>query len=139
MQDYTLPGDHVLVVRCCASDLTAHGGFKWPESGPVEAPDWIKNNECGNGLHGWLWGVGNYSTSPTATGDSGHASATGKDAIAVALGSDAVVKTGENGALISTYVDSKKRRRVVVGYVGEKGIKANTEYVVKGGKFVLKK
>lgn len=76
----------------------------------------------------------------SATGDYGHASATGENAIACALGGDSVVKAGENGALIATYYDTKaKRTRVLVAYVGEKGIKAGQEYVVKGGKFVLKK
>ena len=33
-------------------------GFAWPQSGPVEAPDWRPTKECGHGLHGWLWGEG---------------------------------------------------------------------------------
>jgi len=48
----------VLVLRTCNNDLTSYGGFQWKESGIVEAPDFIKNNECGNGLHGFLWGEG---------------------------------------------------------------------------------
>jgi len=48
----------VLVLRTCKNDLTSYGGFQWKESGIVEAPDFIKNNECGNGLHGFLWGEG---------------------------------------------------------------------------------
>ncbi len=48
----------VLVLRTCSADMTSHGGFKWPKRGPVSAPDWIDNFECGNGLHGWLWGEG---------------------------------------------------------------------------------
>ena len=50
--------ESVLVLRTCQNDLTSFGGFKWKESGIVEAPDFIKNNECGNGLHGFLWGEG---------------------------------------------------------------------------------
>jgi len=49
---------HVLILRTCAADMTAHGGFTWPESGPVEAPDWNPEPECGGGLHGFLWGEG---------------------------------------------------------------------------------
>lgn len=45
----------VLVLRTCNSDMTGYGGFKWPESGPVEAPDWNPVKSCGQGLHGWLW------------------------------------------------------------------------------------
>jgi len=48
----------VLVLRTCSADMTSHGGFKWPKRGPVSAPDWIDNYECGHGLHGWLWGEG---------------------------------------------------------------------------------
>ncbi len=48
----------VLVLRTCSADMTSHGGFKWPKRGPVSAPDWVDNYECGNGLSGWLWGEG---------------------------------------------------------------------------------
>jgi len=53
-----------LVLRCCAADMSAHGNFIWPGVGEVaECPDWVDNTECGNGLHGWLYGQGDYSTS----------------------------------------------------------------------------
>ena len=48
----------VLVLRTCASNRTSHEGFTWPESGPIECPDWKPTAECGNGLHGCLWGEG---------------------------------------------------------------------------------
>ena len=48
----------VLVLRTCAADLTSHGGYRWPESGPVEAPDWDPWPVCGHGLHGLLRGAG---------------------------------------------------------------------------------
>ncbi len=51
----------VLMLRTCAADLTAHGGFCWPKSGPVECPDWNPAPECGGGLHGLLWGEGDAS------------------------------------------------------------------------------
>ena len=51
----------VLVLRTCAADMTSHGGFRWPEKGKVEAPDWDPVPECGNGLHGFLWGEGDGS------------------------------------------------------------------------------
>ena len=50
----------VLVLRTCAEDGTSSHNFKWPESGIVEAPDWKPNQECGNGLHGWIWGHGDW-------------------------------------------------------------------------------
>ena len=50
-----------LVLRTCNSDMTSRNGFIWPKSGPVECPDWTPSLECGNGLHGALWGQGNGS------------------------------------------------------------------------------
>ena len=52
---------NVLVLRSCNADMASYGGFKWPESGHVEAPDWNPRAECGNGLHGFLWGEGDGS------------------------------------------------------------------------------
>ncbi|MEZ1686543.1 hypothetical protein QVM57_34545 [Pseudomonas aeruginosa] len=31
----------------------------------VEAPDWKKDNRCGHGLHGWLFGQGDHDCSST--------------------------------------------------------------------------
>jgi len=54
--------DTILVVRTCNADMTSHyGKFRWPESGPVEAPDWDPTPTCGGGLHGLAWGVGDGS------------------------------------------------------------------------------
>ena len=47
-----------LVLKTVNADMTAHGGFVWPKSGLVEAPDWEPTKECGKGLHGALWGEG---------------------------------------------------------------------------------
>ena len=51
----------VLILKSLPADLKAQGGFQWPESGYVEAPDWNIKPECGGGLHGWLWGQGDAS------------------------------------------------------------------------------
>ncbi len=51
----------VLVLRTCAANLKSYSGFQWPESGPVECSDWLPRAECGNGLHGWIWGEGDAS------------------------------------------------------------------------------
>ena len=51
----------VLVLRTVDKDRKAYGGFVWPESGPVEAPDWDPKAVCGAGLHGCAKGVGNLS------------------------------------------------------------------------------
>ena len=53
----------VLVLRTCNADMTGNGGFVWPTSGAVVAPDWDPNPEieCGSGLHGLAWGDGDWS------------------------------------------------------------------------------
>jgi hypothetical protein len=53
--------DTVLALRVCPKNLITRNGFRWPESGPVECPDWDLQPECGHGLHGWLWGIGDHS------------------------------------------------------------------------------
>ena len=64
-----MPNDTALVLRSCAPDLTSHSGtFKWPDSGPVECPDWSPVAICGNGLHGLLWGAGDASLMAFAEG-----------------------------------------------------------------------
>jgi hypothetical protein len=49
------------ILRSCNAGMTSHGGFVWPRDGMVECPDWVENAECGNGLHGFLWGEGDGS------------------------------------------------------------------------------
>ena len=51
-----------LVLRVCRPDGTSRDGFQWPMKvgAEVVAPDWKNNTECGNGLHGWLYGQGDY-------------------------------------------------------------------------------
>lgn len=41
--------------------MTSYMGFKWPESGFVQAPDWDSRPIPGKGLHGLLWGEGDGS------------------------------------------------------------------------------
>ena len=54
----------VLVLRTCRSDMSSNNGFAWPAVGEVAAaPDFLATNECGFGLHGWLYGQGDYSSS----------------------------------------------------------------------------
>jgi hypothetical protein len=48
----------ILGLRTCNADMTSHGDFKWPESGPVECPDWDPTDKCGYGLHFLPWGEG---------------------------------------------------------------------------------
>ena len=52
------PAAIALVLRTCDANRQGHGGFQWPESGPVAAPDWSPAAVCGRGLHGLLHGEG---------------------------------------------------------------------------------
>ena len=51
----------VLVLRTCNDDGTSRNSFVWPLTvgSTVTCPDWDSKPECGNGLHGLLWGEGN--------------------------------------------------------------------------------
>ena len=51
------------ILKTIKKDFTAYKGFKWAETvgATVTAPDWKPTQECGNGLHGWLNGVGDGS------------------------------------------------------------------------------
>ncbi len=55
--------DRLLVLRTCAADGASYNGFRWPlEVGAVvEAPDWDADDQrdCGGGLHGLPYGLGN--------------------------------------------------------------------------------
>ena len=55
----TAAGEH-LSLRFVRADFTSFQGFQWPREvgAVVTAPDWRDNRDCGNGLHGWLWGEG---------------------------------------------------------------------------------
>lgn len=50
----------VLVLRTCQPDMCSSHGFRWPREGLVEAPDWRPTANCGHGLHGLLWGAGDF-------------------------------------------------------------------------------
>lgn len=203
-----------LVLRTVRADMTSHGGFVWPESGRVEAPDWDPTAECGNGLHGLLDGqgvaalldwssdarwlvvrpegetvdlsgkvkfaagtveycgdragalafmrsagvtaalpgdvvtAGDYGTATAgdygtaAAGNYGTATAgnsgtaTAGDHGTATAGYSGTVTAGDHGVITIRYWDGT-RRRLVVGYVGEDNIKANTPYRLDdAGKFV---
>lgn len=74
MDKIELLENEVLVLRKCKEDFTSYGGFKYPETGLVEAPNWnpdLKEVE-GNGLFGILWGCGWFTitlANPCAYGD----------------------------------------------------------------------
>jgi len=49
---------YVLCLKSLPANLKAYGQFQWPEIGHVKAPDWRPIQDCGNGLHAFLWGAG---------------------------------------------------------------------------------
>lgn len=52
-------GDMVeYVLRTNNKNNSSHKGFRWPEKGLVEAPDWNPEAKCGQGLHGYARGEG---------------------------------------------------------------------------------
>ena len=52
----------LVALRTCDADMQSRGGFQWPGVGEtVTAPDWTDSQECGGGLHGLLWGQGDWS------------------------------------------------------------------------------
>ena len=69
------------------------------------------------------------SSKAASSGYYSTAAAVGKDTIAVVAGLYGKTKVGENGCL-SLVWDDGNRNRIVVGYAGEDGIKANTWYTL---------
>ena len=51
-------------------------------------------------------------------------------------GYGSIAKAGSNGAIALAYKDTSDRPRIVVGYVGEEGIEADTWYKVVEGKLI---
>lgn len=63
--NYSLPEGKVLALKILYSNRqSAHNKFQYPEVGEIVTdPNWDSNPECGNGLHGYLWGHGDISVS----------------------------------------------------------------------------
>jgi hypothetical protein len=57
----TKPIKKVLILKTVNAGMTSFGGFRWPKQGAVKCGDWKPVKECGNGLHGLLWGCGDGS------------------------------------------------------------------------------
>ena len=77
------------------------------------------------------------SSKLAASGDYSKLAASGKSSIAISAGIESRAKAGELGCIVLTrWVESEKRNRVSVGYVGE-GLKADTWYELDdAGNFV---
>ena len=76
-----------------------------------------------------------YVANAATTGYRANAATTGEKCIAAALGMASRAKAGPDGCLI-VRSDAQDRPRVVVGYVGEGGIRPDTWYEAKGGELV---
>ena len=55
---WTHRGNRVLLVKCVERGGKSHGGFQWPQSGPVVAEQFSREPDCeSGGLFGWPWGL----------------------------------------------------------------------------------
>jgi hypothetical protein len=77
---------------------------------------------------------GNYSTA-ASSGNYSTAASSGDYTVAMVAGISGRAKAGESGCIALCWYDGT-RNRIVVGYVGEDGIKADTWYRVESGKLV---
>ena len=80
-------------------------------------------------------GSSGYAARIGSSGNRAQIVATGENATIVCAGGGARVKSGKGGCFALTWHDGT-RHRIVVGYVGEDGIKADTWYRVEDGKLV---
>lgn len=108
----------VIGLRTCGLERLSHGGFKWPESGWAEAPDWNSRPECGGGLHFLRNGIGESSLLDWG------------DAIwqAVIAYEDETVDIGS---------DKSKAKRCFVAVSGSRGEAARFVYENTNGKFAV--
>ena len=129
----------------------------------LRMPDWIKAQVAGVGAivqaaiaplkksvmatattgeraHSATTGYGAHSAT---TGYGAHSKALGNNSVALALGTydfrwaqGSKVAAGDNGCVVAAWMDGNGRKRLVVGYVGENGIKAKTWYAARDGALV---
>ena len=89
----------------------------------------------GSSGNGAQIGSSGYAAQIGSSGDAAQIVATGENATIVCAGGGARVKSGKGGCFALTWHDGT-RNRIVVGYVGEDRIKADTWYRVEDGKLV---
>ena len=165
--------DHkAYILRTCNADMSSRNGVIWPREGVVECPDWKPTTECGNGLHGALWGEGDGALLSweadavwvvagvdewidlngkvkfqradvvfSGPRDEAVAEIIKRGAKGAVIGGTAsagdrgTARAGYGGILLLSHWD-RQRRRVVIAYVGEGGVKPNTAYRLRDGKLV---
>src|SRR5208283_4536149 len=55
---WTNGGDKVRILKCANKEGKTHGGFQWPDAGPVMPETWSPEPTCeSGGLFGWPWGL----------------------------------------------------------------------------------
>ena len=184
------------ILRTCKADMSSRNGFIWPREGIAECPDWKPTKECGNGLHGALWGNGDGSlldwgsyavwivagvdewidldgkvkfpradvvfagtradaidrlVTLGATGAIIGGTATAGDGGTATAGDGGTATAGDYGTATAGYGGTAtaadgvtlclsfwdgKRHSIIIGYVGEEGVKPNVAYRVRDGKLV---
>jgi hypothetical protein len=87
-----------------------------------------------SGGHSMAASSGDGSTA-ASSGDGSTAAAQGVNTIAMVAGLGGQARAGLNGCIAMCWHDGE-RSRIVVGYVGEEGIEADTLYRVADGKLV---
>ena len=86
------------------------------------------NSQAASGHSSKLAASGHFSKL-AASGHSSKLAASGDQSIAVSIGINSIVSAGENGCIALSFLNERKKRfELVVGYVGEKGIKENVSY-----------
>ena len=115
----------VFVLKSVNADLTAYNNFQWKESGIVTCEDWNPEPECGNGLHGFLWGEGN-----------GYLANWDKDAkwLVLEVEKDSIVKLDGKVKFPSCEVIFCGTRKDATDFIISKGAKGNVigAYVISG-------
>jgi hypothetical protein len=85
--------------------------------------------QIGSSGHGAKIGSSGHGAKIGSSGHGAKIGSSGKCSVVLAAGVETTARAGEKGVIVLTrWVESEKRYRVSVGYVGEKGIKPNTNY-----------
>ena len=127
--------------KIASAEITIKAELKLPDF-VKSCIDWLKD-ACKSdispapGKCSQLAASGDYSKL-AASGDYSRLAASGDSSIAMSAGMIGKVKGGKNCALALTrWVESEKRYRITIAYVGENGIKEGTWYSLdKDGKFI---
>ena len=118
--------------KIASAEITIKAELKLPDF-VKSCIDWLKD-ACKSDISP----ASGDSSRLAASGDYSKLAASGDSSIAMSAGIIGKVKGGKNCALALTrWVESEKRYRITIAYVGENGIKEGTWYSLdKDGKFI---